>query len=390
MKGVLSMTLMGCLLTMISNDGFASVLNLGPEEIVEANGVDIEVPGYSVPSFVDWDNDGKKDLVVGEGGIEGDYTYPGKVRVYMNVGTESNPQFTDYFYAQSDGVDLTCPASGSLGCFPRVVYWSADTLKDLLVGQADGTAKIFLNTGTEEDPTFDGGAPVQVNAPASDFDVGDRATPVLFWDWNNDDMPDLVAGGLDGKIHIYLNCGCPSAIPPWFHFSPVSGDLAQDNGSDLVVPSLNSSPVVLDLDDDGKKDLLTGNTNGQLLFYRNVGSDEDPNFLGYSPIDSNGVPIDLPGTPHSSPFVCDWMGDGYLDVLIGAGDGKVHLYQSIPQPGDIDNDYDVDLVDFALFAAYWQRENCDGCGGADFNGDGKVDIDDLVELLTYWLEAANL
>ena len=84
----------------------AADLYLGPEELVQADGLDIDVPGWSVPSFVNWDGDDLKDLVVGEGGN------PGKVRVYLNVGTPSAPQFSACFYAQSDGFDLEVPGSG--------------------------------------------------------------------------------------------------------------------------------------------------------------------------------------------------------------------------------------------------------------------------------------
>lgn len=84
-------------------------LVLGPEGLVQAGGVDIDVPGYSVPSFVFWNSDTLKDLVVGEGG--GGVT-EGKVRVYLNVGTPGNPQFNDYFYVQSSGADLISPGAG--------------------------------------------------------------------------------------------------------------------------------------------------------------------------------------------------------------------------------------------------------------------------------------
>ena len=94
--------------------GFAdeTVINLGPEEIIKADGNDIIVPGYSVPSFEDWNNDHLKDLIIGEGGG----TIPGKVRVYLNRGIESDPCFVDYFYVQADGKDLTCTPQGCLGC----------------------------------------------------------------------------------------------------------------------------------------------------------------------------------------------------------------------------------------------------------------------------------
>lgn len=377
MKSIAGAVLVVCVLLVGANAGFADGLELvlGPEQFVEANGVDIGVGTYSVPSFVDWNNDGLRDLVIGSG--------DGKVRVYLNVGTESNPQFSTYFYAQSNGSDLYCVPAGCLGCFPRVIYWDADARKDLLAGHGNGTIKIFLNIGTDENPTFDGGTLLKVGQPASkvDIDVGDRATPCVV-DWNNDGKKDLVVGALDGKIHIFINAGTDTA--PDFLVKIVA-QLAGPPPSDLIVPSQRSSPVILDLDGDGKKDLLTGNTNGELLFYNNVATDIAPAFSGYIRVDSNGVPIDLAGTPRSRPFVCDWTLDGYLDVLIGAGDGKVHLYRGIPI-GDMDKDYDVDFMDFALFANYWEHTACGKCGGADLvGGDGNVDGNDLQQFVENWL-----
>lgn len=325
------------------------LLDLGPEEIVLANGSDITVSGYSVPSLADWNNDNLKDLIVGEGGGSG----TAKVCVYLNVGTESNPQFSNYFYAQSDGVDLTCPASGCLGCFPRVVYWDADAHKDLLIGQADGVVKVFLNIGTDEEPTFDGGTALRIGQTV--IDVGNRATPSVV-DWNNDGRKDLVVGAYDGRIYLFLNEGTDTE--PVF----VAGTFAQEDDADLYVPGGRSSPVILDLDGDGRKDILVGNTYGELLFYSNVGTDEEPSFSGYLSIEAGGVPIDLAGSARSRPSVCYWTGDGYfgptdgyIDVLIGAGDGKIHLYRGLSIPADLDKDGDVDFTDFALFSAHWQE-----------------------------------
>lgn len=362
-----------------ANDVFAGGLRLrlGPEELVKAGGVDIVVLGYSVPSFVDWDNDGDNDLVIGEGPSSS----TGKVRVYLNAGTASNPQFSGFTYVQSNGSDLTCPGSGCLGCFPRVVDWNGDDKKDLLVGQADGKVKIFLNTGMDENPTFDAGTFVQVGPSGSKttMDVGDRATPCVV-DWNNDARKDLVVGALDGRIRVFINEGTDAA--PDFR----STAFVRVTGAELLVSGTRSSPDVLDLDGDGKKDILTGNTNGELFFYSNTGSDSEPNFAGYESVESDGVPIDLAGTPRSRPFVCDWTGDGYFDVLIGTIDSKVHLYQSVPQPGDFDNDYDVDLNDFAVFALYYGLAGCGQCGGADLAAaDGIVDMRDVLEFANWWL-----
>ena len=57
----------------------AGQLNLGPEQCVQSDGLDIAVPGYSVPSFVYWDGDDLKDLIVGEGSG----TETARVRIYL-------------------------------------------------------------------------------------------------------------------------------------------------------------------------------------------------------------------------------------------------------------------------------------------------------------------
>ena len=83
-------------------------LDLGPQELVQAGGSEIVVPGYSVPSFAHWDGDLLPDLIVGEGSG----SFPdGKVRIYLNIGTPEKPLFGEFFYAQSLGSDLIVPGS---------------------------------------------------------------------------------------------------------------------------------------------------------------------------------------------------------------------------------------------------------------------------------------
>jgi len=108
MKRLLNLSALACVVVFLRFAALpaAADLYLGPEELVQADGADIQVPGWSVPSFVYWDGDDLKDLLVGEGGN------PGKVRVYLNVGTSSAPQFSAYFYAQSEGSDLEVPGAG--------------------------------------------------------------------------------------------------------------------------------------------------------------------------------------------------------------------------------------------------------------------------------------
>ena len=196
-----------------------------------------------------------------------------------------------------------------------------DGRKDLLVGEAEGNIRLYLNINIDDDPSFDGGTLLTVGPAGSKtvIDVGQRTTPVVV-DWDNDGRRDIIVGAWDGLVRLYRNTGTDAS----WDFE--SEEIILDGGIDLVVPAVRSSPHVEDLDGDGTKDLLTGNTAGQILTYFNNGTDAAPVFNGYTAVESDGSAIDLAGDLRSRPFVCDWNDDGIMDLLIGYGDGLVRLY----------------------------------------------------------------
>ena len=60
--------------------------------------------GFASPFVFDINKDGKKDLLVGQFG-------GGKLRVYLNKGTDAEPKFDEFTYLQIDGTDATVPPS---------------------------------------------------------------------------------------------------------------------------------------------------------------------------------------------------------------------------------------------------------------------------------------
>ncbi len=65
---------------------------------------------------------------------------------------------------------------------------------------------------------------------------------------------------------------------------------------------------------------------------------------------------------------------------------SVGFWYQLPYPlEDFDDDKDVDMADYAIFAQEWLETDCGECEGIDLTGDGQVGFDDLVEFSSGWL-----
>ena len=73
----------------------------GPE-LLNDNGTPIDVGYYGAPTMYDWNQDGAKDLILGQ-------FDQGKIRLYLNQGPDTAPAFNGYTFFQSGGVDITLP-----------------------------------------------------------------------------------------------------------------------------------------------------------------------------------------------------------------------------------------------------------------------------------------
>src|SRR5205823_6285556 len=82
-----------------------------------------------------------------------------------------------------------------------------------------------------------------------------------------------------------------------------------------------------DWDGDGDLDLLVGDINGRVYLVPNEGSPTSYAFGKERPLEAGGQPLKVEGD--AGPFAADWDGDGDLDLLVGAGDGRVSLFRNI-------------------------------------------------------------
>lgn len=198
---------------------------------------------------MDWDSDGRKDLITGDAN--------GTIRFYRNNGTDPDPSFASYTRIFVGGSEFDCGDDSH----PHVADWNNDGKRDLLCGAADGTIHLLINSGTNSTPVFlnssllaDGG---------SVLDVGANAAPTVA-DWNRDGRKDLIAGEAAGHLHYFENIGAD-------HDPVFNGKILLEAGGTLFTAGTDSRPDVTDWDNDGVTDILCGTGDGYILYCHSLG-----------------------------------------------------------------------------------------------------------------------
>ncbi|MFH1859439.1 MAG: VCBS repeat-containing protein [bacterium] len=275
------------------------------KRLITVGGAILDVGDNAKPFVIDWNNDSRKDLLVGNS--------LGQVYFLQNIGTNAEPMFAVKTKLSCRAGDLNV---GYDAAPVAVLDWNNDWKKDLIVGNKYGAVSYFENSGTDNSPSFDHAETVG-NGTKSTVDVGGYATPFVC-NWNDDSKKDLVIGKYDGGIDVFINLGTDS--------SPVFGSATKVmTGTNTLIDIGNNSTVfVIDWNGNNKKDIICGSEDGKVYQLLNYGTDNAPLFFKPTAITIDGEIIDV--GEHSAPIVCDWNNDGIKDLLVGNKEGQLMLY----------------------------------------------------------------
>ena len=287
----------------------------------------------SRPVAMDWNGDGKLDIISGNSA--------GYIQYFENTGSRKEPQFADRGNLKAAGATIRRmagpngsvqgPAEEKWGYTnPSVGDWDLDGDLDILVNDIWGAVVWYENIGTRTAPQLAAAKPIEVEWPGrppkpdwvwwepkgKQLVTQWRTTPKVV-DWDRDGLPDLVMLNHQGYLSLFRRARCGSALcllPPERIFVEPNGrflNLSAGRGG----RSGRRKIETVDWDADGDLDLITDSDDGP-LWYENIGSQAKPVMRLRGPI----LRAKLAGH-NPTPNAADWNGDGRLDLLVGAEDG---------------------------------------------------------------------
>ncbi|MBN2373986.1 VCBS repeat-containing protein [bacterium] len=187
---------------------------------------------------MDWNNDGKKDLITG--------SKLGYILIYINAGTDKSPQLRSHEMLKVEGIRFKSGYETGIDVFD----WNNDGKKDILYGNDDGYVYILINSGDRDSSLFLNKDHYTLEVNRQRINLGSYIHPVAA-DWNGDGKKDLIVGEANGSLYYLENKG--SDDNPVFQEAMKlrAGDEELDIG-------IRSRPEVIDWNNDGVLDILCG------------------------------------------------------------------------------------------------------------------------------------
>lgn len=270
----------------------------------------------SVPVFVDINEDGLSDLIIGNF-----YQYKDALdkesvlSYYLNTGTANAPSFT---LIDDNYLDLNIAPYG-LRSIPTFGDIDNDGDQDMFLGREDGTLVYFQNTSIGSGAVYSSGNINYKDNLNQTITVNSYCFPQLF-DLNNDGLLDLILGKKTGELIYYRNIGT-LASPSFELYNSNLGNI------DVSTANPDGYPAPHFFRHNGETRLFLGDLTGRCNFYMDIDGNIDPT-ESFTLISDNYANISTQA--YSSFWVNDLNNDGNLELYVGQDLGGIYRFEHDP------------------------------------------------------------
>ncbi|MBI2664459.1 VCBS repeat-containing protein [Candidatus Woesearchaeota archaeon] len=305
----------------------------------------------AAPAFVDYDNDGDLDLIVG--------SLDGKLRSFENTGLPSIPAFREI--AEWEDVDMASTPAGTVRMSgidagarstPAFADMNSDNLTDMIVGSTHGFVKAYKREIRQEQvlnelnelEIVDRFAWVETNIIGLTGRQFQERVSIAIGDLDGDSDLDIVAGAADSSLTLLENAGNST--------NPQFADAAAGQwgfNSSIFDSAPNAHVQLFDLDSDSDLDLVLSNDDG-VMFYENIGNASQPQWQ------KQNAAISLANKTGYRAALADLDNDADADLVLGTNDvSRIDLRRGYFEPINVqvinyaENQIFLDRIEVSLF-----------------------------------------
>ena len=244
------------------------IFEFSQKDFLQDNTLDFGSGAY--PAVIDYNNDGLKDLLIGNYGYFNNSNPSSQLALLRNIGSQTEPNFEvinrDYGGLSSIALDTILNETVN-GLYPTLADLDNDGDVDMVLGDNNGKLHYFKNNADDGQDAFFELETVNFFS----IDIGQHATPFLY-DINNDNLYDLIIGQVNGTLSYAENTGTAN--------DPIYNSLMEDFGGISVNNDESlygfSTPYVFE--QNNEINILIGSESGRIYHYRSVDNNLSNNF----------------------------------------------------------------------------------------------------------------